>query len=219
MDLKRTRTRLDQILKSWVNHQEQLLKSISIILGALNNTSTKKADKKGHLEIVRPKRADASEREIKLNDKRFEKLLKTLYSISKNLKAQLQRKTALLDSYPTVIDKQTCHSYATCLSYWEVDVRCYTAWAVGVVYGSLQRKGQDKDVKLGRNRNSWYMELKNRHLSAWHNDRHVACQGAGLTLPGRVGVWVNYDKGQLMFHDADRMIVPQKVFSSNDSSA
>ncbi|XP_047242885.1 uncharacterized protein si:dkey-219e21.4 [Girardinichthys multiradiatus] len=113
MELKRIRTRLDQILKSWVNHQEQLLKSISIILGALNNTSTKKADKKGHLEIVSPKRADAPEREIKLNDKRFEKLLKTLYSISNNLKAQLQRKTALLDSYPTVIDKQTCHSQIT----------------------------------------------------------------------------------------------------------
>ncbi|MEQ2221722.1 hypothetical protein ILYODFUR_018566 [Ilyodon furcidens] len=149
-----------------------------------------------------PKRADASEREIKLNDKRFEKLLKTLYFISNNLKAQLQRKTALLDSYPTVIDKQTCHSQTTVnsegqgatysatlcsapenslqfdkvccalgsspvttgLSYWEVDVRCCTAWAVGVAYSSLQRKGQDKDVKLGWNRNSWCMELKNGHL-------------------------------------------------------
>ncbi|KAM4714270.1 E3 ubiquitin-protein ligase TRIM62 [Anableps anableps] len=247
MDLKRTRTRLDQILKNWVNHQEQVTKSISIILDVLNKTSTAKEDK-GQSELVSPKKPDASERDIKLNDKRFEKLLKTLSSISKNLKAQLQRKTLLLDSWPTVIDRQTCHSQITVTSegqgaafstalptvpehplqfdkvfcalgsspiteglrYWEVDVRCCSAWAVGVAYGSLQRKGQDKSAKLGRNRNSWCMELKKGNLFAWHNDRHVVCQGAGRSPPGKVGVWVNYDKGQLMFYDADRMVVLQR---------
>lgn len=95
-------------------------------------------------------------------------------------------------------------------SYWEVDVHCCSAWAVGVAYGSLQRKGNDKSAKLGRNRNSWCVELKNRNLSAWHNGRNVTCQGVGHSLPGRVGVWVNYDKGQLMFYDADTMAVLQR---------
>lgn len=45
MDLKRTRTRLDKILKTWVNHQEQVMKSISIILGVINKTTTAKEDK------------------------------------------------------------------------------------------------------------------------------------------------------------------------------
>uniref|UniRef100_A0A3B3XRJ5 B30.2/SPRY domain-containing protein n=1 Tax=Poecilia mexicana TaxID=48701 RepID=A0A3B3XRJ5_9TELE len=245
MELKRTRTRLDQILKNWVNHQEQVTKSISIILTVLNKTLTPKEDK-GQSEIV-PKRPDAAEKDIKLNDKRFEKLLKTLSSISKNLKAQLQRKTMLL-SLPIVIDMQTCHSHITLTSegrgaalsnilpailehplqfdkvccalgsspvtegvrYWEVDVRCCSTWAVGVAYGSLQRKGQDKGAKLGRNRNSWCMELKKGNLTSWHNNRRVVCQGAGQSPPGRVGVWVNYDKGQLMFYDADSMVLLQR---------
>lgn len=48
----------------------------------------------GHL--FSPKTPDPSEREIRLNEERFEKLLKTLSSISKNLRVQLQRKTLLL---------------------------------------------------------------------------------------------------------------------------
>ncbi len=58
--------------------------------------------------------------------------------------------------------------------YWEVDVHCCPSWAVGVAYGSLQRRGRDKGAKLGRNRCSWSLEFQNGHLLAWHNDRHVA---------------------------------------------
>ncbi|XP_072232996.1 E3 ubiquitin-protein ligase TRIM62 [Leuresthes tenuis] len=264
LELKKTRTRLDQLLKNWVNHQEQVTKSISNTQRALSKCPVEDEDWKGQSENVRfsplgvisnqcdnyssPKRPDASEREIRLDEERFEKLLKTLSSISKNLKAQLQRRTLLLDSFPTVIDRQTCHSQITVTSegrglffsgsarpgpehslqfdkmccalgsspitsgqgYWEIDVRCCSAWAVGVAYGTVERKGKDKGAKLGRNRNSWCVELKNRNLLAWHNDRHVACQGVGQNQLGRVGVWVNYDKGQLMFYDADTMVVLQK---------
>uniref|UniRef100_A0A3Q3BBC7 Si:dkey-219e21.4 n=1 Tax=Kryptolebias marmoratus TaxID=37003 RepID=A0A3Q3BBC7_KRYMA len=247
LDLKRTRTRLDQVLKNWMNHQEQVSKSISAIQGALSRNPTAEEDRKSHSDTI-PKKPDASEMEIRLNKERFEKLLKTLSSISKSLKVQLQRKTLLLDSSPTVIDRQTCHNQITVTSegrslffssspgstpehplrfdkvccalgstpvsagqnYWEVDVRCCSAWAVGVAYGRLERKGQDKGAKLGRNRNSWCIELRNRNLSAWHNNRHVVCQGVGQSPPRRVGVWVNYDKGQLMFYDADRMVVLQR---------
>lgn len=94
-------------------------------------------------------------------------------------------------------------------SYWEVDVRCCSTWAVGVAYGSLERKGRDKGTKLGRNRNSWCVELRNGQLSAWHNDRNVACQGVGQMPVERVGVRVNYDKGKLTFYDAESMFVLQ----------
>ncbi|XP_010744354.2 nuclear factor 7, ovary [Larimichthys crocea] len=248
LDLRKTRTRLDQVLKKWTQHQEQLTKNISSTQRALSKTAAAEEDGKGQSKNVSPKKPDASEKEIRLNEERFQRLLKTLASISKQLRAQLQRKTLLLDSSPMVIDKQTCHSQiavtsegrgmsfsgtassapehplqfdkvccalccspvAAAQSYWEVDVRCSSAWAVGVAYASLERKGKDKGAKLGRNRNSWCVELRNGRLSAWHNDRNVECQGVGQTAPRKIGVWVNYDKGQLMFYDADTMVVLQK---------
>ncbi|XP_042368176.1 E3 ubiquitin-protein ligase TRIM62 [Plectropomus leopardus] len=248
MDLRRTRTRLDQVLKTWEQHQDQVIKGISSIQRALSNSPQPEDDGKGQSDNLSAKKPDASEKEIRLNEERFERLLKTLSSISKQLRAQLQRKTLLLDASPMVIDRQTCHSLITVTSegrgmyfsgtapstpehplrfdkvccalgsspvtggqtYWEVDVRCCSAWAVGATYTSLERKGRNKGAKLGRNRNSWCVELRNNRLSAWHNDCHIACQGVGQTPLGKIGVWVNYDKGQLMFYDADTMVVLQR---------
>ncbi|XP_078131699.1 E3 ubiquitin-protein ligase TRIM62 [Sander vitreus] len=248
LDLRQTRTRLDQVVKKWKQHQDQVTQGIARIQRALgHSTAGPQEDVMGQSEHLSAKKPDASEKEIRLNEERFERLLKTLSSITKHLKAQLQRKTLLLDSFPVVIDRQTCHSQITVTSegrgmsfsgpgrsvpehplqfdkvccavgsspvsagqsYWEVDVRCCSAWAVGAAYASLERKGRDQGTKLGRNRNSWCVELRNSHLFAWHNDRHVACRGIGQTVPGKIGVWLNYDKGQLMFYDADTMVLLQ----------
>uniref|UniRef100_A0A8C1Y269 Si:dkey-219e21.4 n=1 Tax=Cyprinus carpio TaxID=7962 RepID=A0A8C1Y269_CYPCA len=82
--------------------------------------------------------------------------------------------------------------------YWEVDVHCCSSWAVGMAYGSLQRRGRDKGAKLGRNRSSWSLEFQDGHLTAWHNDRHVALPvTAARAAPNRVGVFVKYQKGRL----------------------
>ncbi|KAL3046762.1 hypothetical protein OYC64_004697 [Pagothenia borchgrevinki] len=248
LDLRQARTRLDQVLKTWQLHQDQVTKSISSMQRALNNSPLADKDDKGQPENLSPKKPDVTEKEIRLNEERFKRLLKTLSSISKQLKAQLQRKTLLLDSSPMVIDRQTCHSQITVTSegrglsfsgsacsgpahplqfdkvccalgsapvtagqrYWEVDVRCCSAWALGTAYASMERKGRDKGSKLGRNRNSWCLELRNGNLSAWHNDRHVACKGVGQMPLGKVGIWLNYDKGQLLFYDADTMAVLQR---------
>lgn len=40
LDLKQTRTRLDQILKDWLKHQEQVVRSSGSILAALKQTSS-----------------------------------------------------------------------------------------------------------------------------------------------------------------------------------
>ncbi|XP_074479493.1 E3 ubiquitin-protein ligase TRIM62 [Sebastes fasciatus] len=247
VDLRQTRTRLDQVLKDWKHHQDRVAKSIGSIQRALSSSGAAE-EEKGQSESLSAKKPNASEEEIRLNEERFEKLLKTLSSVSRHLRAQLQRKTLLLDSSPVVIDRQTCHSQITVTSegrgmffsgsarsapehplqfdkvscalgsspvtagesYWEVDVRCCSSWAVGAAYARLDRKGRDKGAKLGRNRNSWCVELRDGRLSAWHNDRHVACQGVGQAPLGKVGVWVSYDKGQLMFYDADTMVVLQR---------
>ncbi|XP_068611882.1 tripartite motif-containing protein 14 [Brachionichthys hirsutus] len=246
LDLRRTRTRLDQVQRNWEQHEDQVAKNIS----SAEKAASAAAGESGTVSSVAsfsPKKPDASEEEIRLDEESFERLLGTLSSVSRQLSAQLRRKTLLLDSSLVAIDTQTCHrqitvtpggrglSYAgaaraspeqplqfdkVCCalgrsplaasrSYWEVDVRCCLAWAVGVAYASLERKGRDKGAKLGRNRNSWCVELRNGRLCAWHNDRHVACQGTGHAPPRKIGVWVNYDKGQLAFHDADTTAVLQ----------
>lgn len=116
--------------------------------------------------------------------------------------------------HPLQFDKVCCALGSSPItagqSYWEVNVRCCSAWAVGVAYDTLERKGNDKGAKLGRNRNSWCVEFQNRNLTAWHNNRHISCQGVGQTPIRKVGVWVNYDKGQLIFYDAKNMVVLQK---------
>lgn len=95
--------------------------------------------------------------------------------------------------------------------YWEVDVHCCPSWAVGVAYGSLQRRGRDKAAKLGRNRNSWSLEFQDGHLMAWHNDRHVALPvTAARAAPNRVGVFVRYQKGRVVFYDAKTMRMLQE---------
>lgn len=120
----------------------------------------------------------------------------------------------LAGNHPLQFDKVCCalgsEAIAAGQRYWEVDVRCCSAWAVGVAYACLERKGRDKGAKLGRNRNSWCVELRDGRLSAWHNDHSVACRGAGRARPGKVGVQVNFERGRLIFYDAETMEVLQK---------
>lgn len=94
--------------------------------------------------------------------------------------------------------------------YWEVDVSCCSAWAVGATYGCIERKGVEKGAKLGRNRHSWCMELREGHLSAWHNDHHVACRVGGRKPLRKVGVLLDYQKGRLSFYDGRNMKLLQE---------
>lgn len=118
-------------------------------------------------------------------------------------------------SHPLQFDQVYCALAASAITtgqhYWEVDVRCCPAWAVGVAYGSLHRKGRDNGAKLGRNRMSWCVELRDGRLVAWHNEGHVVPTGIRRReRPSTVGVHVNYDKGQVAFYDADGMELLQE---------
>lgn len=117
--------------------------------------------------------------------------------------------------HPLQFDQVYCALAATAITsgqhYWEVDVRCCPAWAVGVAYGTLNRKGRDKGSKLGRNRMSWCVELRDGRLTAWHNDRHVAPTVIrAREQPVTVGVHVNYEKGRVAFYDAGGMELLQE---------
>ncbi|XP_032882356.1 zinc-binding protein A33-like [Amblyraja radiata] len=96
--------------------------------------------------------------------------------------------------------------------YWEVQVKSSSQWSVGIAYGSIERKGKHKSTKLGRNRQSWCIELKASQLFAWHNDRNVNCSMKPSKLD-KVGVYIDYEKGLAAFYDVDSMRLIQE-FSS-----
>ncbi|XP_059844972.1 zinc-binding protein A33-like isoform X1 [Hypanus sabinus] len=100
--------------------------------------------------------------------------------------------------------------------YWEVQVNSSTQWSVGIAYGSIERKGKHKSTKLGRNRQSWCIELKANQLLAWHNDRNINCSMKPFKLD-KIGVYIDYEKGLAAFYDAVSMKLIQE-FSSVTSS-
>ncbi|XP_043549617.1 zinc-binding protein A33-like [Chiloscyllium plagiosum] len=100
--------------------------------------------------------------------------------------------------------------------YWEVDVKSSAQWCVGIAYGSIDRKGKHKSTKLGRNRQSWCIELKANQLLAWHNDRNVNCNMKPFKLE-KVGVYIDYEKGLAAFYNANSMKLIQE-FSNITSS-
>ncbi|KAG7461955.1 hypothetical protein MATL_G00196590 [Megalops atlanticus] len=246
-DRRETAGRLSRVLKDWAQHLNQVQKNIASTKRALEQAGKEGVtDYSGDLSCH--KKEGTAEEEIKMNEDRFQRLLKLLRNISKDLQAQLQRKTFLLDSLGVQIDKQTAHRQIAvagdgrgmCLSaepqpapelppqfdrvycalgsvavatgrhYWEVDVRSCSAWAVGAAYGCIERKGREKGAKLGRNRHSWCVELCDGRLSAWHNDRHVACRTGGHGPPRKVGVLLDYQRGRLAFYDGRSMKLLQE---------
>ncbi|XP_026078371.1 tripartite motif-containing protein 14-like isoform X1 [Carassius auratus] len=243
-DRRETSSKLNRILQDWNQHLGLLQKHISTIQSAQQSSAESMKQPFPEDFTSCHKKLDPAEEEIKMNEERIQKLMKVLRNISKDLKAQLQRKNLMLDSSNVVFDKRTCHKQikvtsegrGLCLSsedcnipndpqrfdqlycalgtvavksgqhYWEVDVHCCSSWAVGMAYGSLQRRGREKGAKLGRNRCSWSLEFQDGHLTAWHNDRHVALPvTAARAAPNRVGVFVKYQKGRLVFYDAETM--------------
>ncbi|XP_059847442.1 E3 ubiquitin-protein ligase TRIM21-like isoform X1 [Hypanus sabinus] len=94
-------------------------------------------------------------------------------------------------------------------SYWEVEISgVHGRWAVGVCYGSIKRKGRNKECVLGENNKSWSVGSGSSssfwsYLSgscsvvALHNDNVT-----DLTVPifSKVGVFVDFDAGIISFY-------------------
>uniref|UniRef100_A0A3B4AKL3 B30.2/SPRY domain-containing protein n=1 Tax=Periophthalmus magnuspinnatus TaxID=409849 RepID=A0A3B4AKL3_9GOBI len=79
--------------------------------------------------------------------------------------------------------------------YWEVDVSRKDAWTIGVARGSSRRKG---DIKLSPEGGFWCLWLKNGEVKALATVRlplHLS------SAPAKVGVYLDYDGGQVSFYD------------------
>ncbi|XP_073504950.1 nuclear factor 7, brain-like [Phyllobates terribilis] len=84
--------------------------------------------------------------------------------------------------------------------YWEVEVGEKTAWDVGMASESSNRKGK---IKLNPKNGYWAIWLRN-------GDAYKALESPSRTLilsakPKRIGVYIDYEGGQISFYNADDM--------------
>uniref|UniRef100_A0A0F8ALI7 Zinc-binding protein A33 n=2 Tax=Larimichthys crocea TaxID=215358 RepID=A0A0F8ALI7_LARCR len=82
--------------------------------------------------------------------------------------------------------------------YFEVQVKDKTEWDLGVASELVNRKGK---IKLSPKNGFWTVWLR-------HGTEYKALAGPGVPLslkskPQKVGVFVDYEKGLVSFHDAD----------------
>ncbi|NP_001079694.2 nuclear factor 7, ovary [Xenopus laevis] len=86
--------------------------------------------------------------------------------------------------------------------YWEVEVGDKTAWDVGMASESSNRKGK---IKLNPKNGYWAIWLRN-------GNRYKALESPSKALsltshPRKIGVYVDYEGGQISFYNADNMTI------------
>ncbi|XP_048103859.1 NACHT, LRR and PYD domains-containing protein 12-like isoform X10 [Alosa alosa] len=82
--------------------------------------------------------------------------------------------------------------------YWEVEWSGYLT-EIAVTYKTIQRKGMDADIILGRNAKSWSLVCSPDTYSAWHNNKETMIP-APSSHSSRVGVYLDWLAGTLSFY-------------------
>ncbi|XP_015258079.1 PREDICTED: E3 ubiquitin-protein ligase TRIM21-like [Cyprinodon variegatus] len=102
------------------------------------------------------------------------------------------------ERFSDCVDVLACQSFSSGSFYFEVQVKGKTDWDLGVAKDSINRKGFiDLSIKNG----FWTIVLRNgnQYLSGDNSSDHVYLP----TVPERVGVFVDYEKGLVSFYDVD----------------
>ncbi|XP_067900606.1 E3 ubiquitin-protein ligase TRIM39-like [Heterodontus francisci] len=83
--------------------------------------------------------------------------------------------------------------------YWEVTVQEQSDWSVGAVYQSVPRGDNNS---LANSPLAWLLTFQRPQYLAWHDNVSVTLKVSQLQ---RLGVFLDYESGQLTFYDADNM--------------
>ncbi|XP_030644100.1 E3 ubiquitin-protein ligase TRIM39 [Chanos chanos] len=107
-----------------------------------------------------------------------------------------------LPDTPERFDRVVCvlglQGFRTGRHYWEVHVGGKTDWDLGVASHSINRKGK---IAVSPANGYWFLSLRDGQEYAFRTDPSTP-----LTLnprPHRIGIYLDYDKGQLSFYNAD----------------
>ncbi|XP_075914334.1 E3 ubiquitin-protein ligase TRIM11-like [Petromyzon marinus] len=92
-------------------------------------------------------------------------------------------------------------SFSSGQHYWEVDVGRAGWYRVGVVYGTIPRRGHGDECGLGGSDVSWCLQKRGARFSVRHGG--VATSLSVPEPPQRVGVHLDWDAGLLSFYSAD----------------
>ncbi|XP_038671278.1 zinc-binding protein A33-like [Scyliorhinus canicula] len=121
-------------------------------------------------------------------------------SVKSGLRAlQVPDNPERFDEHPCVLCSQ---SFTTGKHYWEVEVGGKSEWIVGVVSESANRKGS---IKLCSKHGYWLLWLQDEN-------QYVATESPSVSLtlsvnPRKIGVFLDYEGGQVTFYNADDMSV------------
>ncbi|XP_043105811.1 E3 ubiquitin-protein ligase TRIM21 [Puntigrus tetrazona] len=95
--------------------------------------------------------------------------------------------------------------------YWEVVVGEKTDWDLGIASRSINRKGK---IVANPANGFWFLSLRDKHEYVFRTEPSVAI--VVHPKPQRVGVYVDFEKGQLSFYNADTKSL---IFTFTDSFA
>lgn len=82
--------------------------------------------------------------------------------------------------------------------YWEVVVGEKTDWDLGIASHSINRKGK---IVANPANGFWFLSLRDKHEYVFRTEPSMPI--VVHPKPQRVGVYVDYEKGQLSFYNAD----------------
>ncbi|XP_015248525.1 PREDICTED: nuclear factor 7, ovary-like [Cyprinodon variegatus] len=126
-----------------------------------------------------------------------------------NQKKNVKNKPERFDQVLNILAKQ---GFSSGKFYYEVQVKGKTQWDLGVVSESINRKG---DIRLSPKNGYWTIWLRNGNkLTA---NTGPAVNLAVRQIPEKVGVFVDFDLGEVTFYDVDARAVIYSFTENNFS--